>query len=247
MGRFVNEDTHWNPTNMIYGDDAESENPTPSISAILQSTNLYAYCSGDPVNRFDITGNEWGSIRDFAESLANIYGSDYEFHLNQNSTWLTMGGGYSRKDGTFWYDGGVYMPDTGMIEGRAQNIDGRMYMQRADFYRAMGIDYEIGQISFTVTPEGNAINSFISGLVISAIFKGNFVSGVVGGAIDYIYSRDVGDYWVRTTTAYQYDPMGDWYDTITTYEVYYKHPSYSEYTAEPIEIVTWYSRVEELY
>ena len=120
-------------------------------------------------------------------------------------------------------------------------------MQRTDFYRATGVSYETGQISFTVTSAGKFLQSLVVGYAVSYLFDGTLVSGFIAGLIDNMTSRDIGDYWVRTTTAYRYDPMGDWYDTITTYEVYYKSPYYSDYTEEPIQIVTYYNRTNELY
>lgn len=40
---------------MIFGDNA-GDNPLPSISAIMQSGNLYGYCMNDPVNFVDSNG-----------------------------------------------------------------------------------------------------------------------------------------------------------------------------------------------
>ena len=59
--RFISEDTHWNTGNSIYGDTAyqDDEIRYPSPAAIMQSGNLYGYCSSNPVNRYDITGNNW--------------------------------------------------------------------------------------------------------------------------------------------------------------------------------------------
>jgi len=70
-GRFISEDTHWNPDNMIYGDDPvkinerEKDDPlglrqymyVPSMLAIMQSGNLYAFCAGNPVRYKDVNGN----------------------------------------------------------------------------------------------------------------------------------------------------------------------------------------------
>lgn len=72
-GRFLTEDTHWNPTNMIYGDnpvkwnerEVDTNDPlglnlytyVPDISAIMQSGNLYVYGMNNPVIYVDQNGN----------------------------------------------------------------------------------------------------------------------------------------------------------------------------------------------
>ena len=58
-GRFISEDTHWNPLNMIYGDKEyeEGERKYPDITASLQAANLYGYCMGNPLRYKDLSGN----------------------------------------------------------------------------------------------------------------------------------------------------------------------------------------------
>ncbi len=60
IGRFINEDPHWNVENMIYGDEPESgdENQPvkPNYSSIVQSSNLYPYCANNPVKLVDPSG-----------------------------------------------------------------------------------------------------------------------------------------------------------------------------------------------
>lgn len=55
LGRFTQEDTHWNEGNNIY-DDNPGENPMPSITAIMQSGNLYVYCINNPAIYSDSSG-----------------------------------------------------------------------------------------------------------------------------------------------------------------------------------------------
>ena len=58
-GRFISEDTHWNPENMIYGDDEDlrEKKKIVDVFAIQQSINLYSYSMGNPVSFIDETGN----------------------------------------------------------------------------------------------------------------------------------------------------------------------------------------------
>ena len=62
IGRFTQEDTYWNPGNMIYGDQQfeEGEVKITDYHAIVQSANLYVYCANDPVNLNDIFGTVAG-------------------------------------------------------------------------------------------------------------------------------------------------------------------------------------------
>ena len=57
-GRFISEDTHWNVENCIYGDSETGNRPTtPDIGAIIQLSNLSAYCMGNPIMYVDKDGN----------------------------------------------------------------------------------------------------------------------------------------------------------------------------------------------
>ena len=79
LGRFTQRDQHWNTGNMLYGDDSLMLSmyvAKPDILAILQSSNLYVYCIGNPVNQIDITGFWTVNI---SISLSPVFGSGVSF------------------------------------------------------------------------------------------------------------------------------------------------------------------------
>jgi len=70
IGRFLSEDTYWNPANMIYGDDPITWNEreddplglntytyVPDMSAIMQSGNRYVYGLNNPLKYKDPSGH----------------------------------------------------------------------------------------------------------------------------------------------------------------------------------------------
>ncbi len=72
VGRFTQEDTHWNPGNMIYGDEPQKWNEWQGeedplglhaytykleATAVAQTGNLYAYGLNNPILYRDSTGN----------------------------------------------------------------------------------------------------------------------------------------------------------------------------------------------
>lgn len=60
VGRFTQEDTHWGPGNMIYGDkplQLHAYTYSPQITAIAQAGNLYFYALNNPVAYRDPSGD----------------------------------------------------------------------------------------------------------------------------------------------------------------------------------------------
>ena len=68
VGRFTQEDTHWNTANMIYGDNPQKINEredalglktysyAPQILSIMQAGNLYVYGTSNPLKYYDPSG-----------------------------------------------------------------------------------------------------------------------------------------------------------------------------------------------
>ena len=86
-GRFNQEDTHWNPDNMIYGDNPQKINEkedssgrrthtlVPDKTAINQSGNRYAYSMNSPVAFVDPTGEIGTPISWALAVIAGIAGA----------------------------------------------------------------------------------------------------------------------------------------------------------------------------
>lgn len=65
VGRFTQEDTHWNSGNMIYGDKPlrlHAYTYSPQITAIAQARNLYFYALNNPIAYQDASGEDAGTL-----------------------------------------------------------------------------------------------------------------------------------------------------------------------------------------
>ncbi len=83
IGRFTTEDTHWNISNMIYGDNPVTVNGRniPDIMSYTQSLNLYTYCAGNPVMYVDPTGNIGTPISWAMTVIVGVAGGFYGNYL----------------------------------------------------------------------------------------------------------------------------------------------------------------------
>ena len=81
IGRFTQMDTHWNPGNMIYGDNYKN---IPELASILQSSNLYVYSTGNPIKYLDATGKISKEKADeiIINNTQNIKDAAAEFGVN---------------------------------------------------------------------------------------------------------------------------------------------------------------------
>ena len=86
IGRFTTEDTHWNSINLIYGDKEYKKDETkyPDINAILQSSNLYWYCMGNPIKYTDKNGStsEAEAEKIIKDNAATIIKAGKKFNVN---------------------------------------------------------------------------------------------------------------------------------------------------------------------
>ena len=221
-------------------------------------TNWFVYCENDPVNRIDITGKEWGYIRDFMRDLSVLFPSNttsFTHGYNPNIggyTYAHIGGGNLWAGGVFYYNGAAEMNNLNS-HGRkttrviGENIDGRLYMERKDFYDAMGIQYlEHSSPEYYVSKFDNAVNSFLVGITISLLIPGTgvlqmVISGAVSTIITTAFSPDSGYFKVEQTIALVWNEMFKRYDSITTVSVFYRHPAYENYANEAIFTETYYT------
>ena len=82
-GRFLSEDTHWNPGNMLYGDHPRQLSRsiyTPNMLAIKQGSNAYVYCVNDPLKYMDVSGN--AVILAFLTTYGYLIVSSPDFQLD---------------------------------------------------------------------------------------------------------------------------------------------------------------------
>lgn len=140
---------------------------------IRDGLNWYVYCGNNPINYIDILGLEYDNIRDLANSLTNIFGENPAYIYNPNSVTVKMGqsGDGLYKSGKFYYDGTADIP---YLNSRkysnvkvADNRNGALYMNRENFYDAMGVRYEKHTTTLTVNKLEDGTLSVIVGLTIA--------------------------------------------------------------------------------
>ncbi len=92
VGRFISEDTHWTPSNMIYG-DKDGDTKIPEMDAIMQSSNLFAYCMNNPVRYVDSSGqiSEWVLLALYSYAQAVITSPDLQYDMQMLAYDISQG------------------------------------------------------------------------------------------------------------------------------------------------------------
>ena len=88
-------DTHWNPSNAIYGDTpvktSSADDCTslyPNINAIKQSSNQYSYCANNPVLYADVNGEFFFLVAGAALAvLGALTGAAISYAVNGEVDW----------------------------------------------------------------------------------------------------------------------------------------------------------------
>ena len=110
IGRFTQQDTHWNTANSIYGDNPQKINErgdklglksysyAPQITAVMQSGNLYVYGVGNPVTYMDPSGHatQKGTPPPESSGFRPPKGKKPE------ESWNKQKGGWEDKNGNIW-------------------------------------------------------------------------------------------------------------------------------------------------
>ena len=105
VGRFTQEDTHWNTANMIYGDTMQKLNVTvdaeggeyftaiPQLLAIRQAGNLYGYAVNSPVMFADHTGEIAFLIITglIGAAIGGIAGAIHSYTTTGEISWQSVG------------------------------------------------------------------------------------------------------------------------------------------------------------
>ena len=115
-GRFLTEDTYWNTSNMIYGNNPIQFNGSfmPNVLAIMASGNLYVYCLNNSLTYRDPLGLAPIAISDFVksqgtyESSWNIRGDKYTFTVNER-TLSYNGSGKNKHEMNMWVENDTMM------------------------------------------------------------------------------------------------------------------------------------------
>jgi len=104
LGRFTAQDTHWNPDNMIFGDDwlGFGENTViPDMTSIIQSGNLYVYCLSNPLIFIDYTAFKAGDPFKSMNAAAKDFGKNY-YGITEFSR-FELGSYIYEKNGKYYY------------------------------------------------------------------------------------------------------------------------------------------------
>ena len=140
IARLTQQDTYWNPSNMIYGDEPQKINErqssmglnvytfVPSIEVIMQGGNLYVYCMSNPVLHTDPTG-----LASYNNTMTNNGG------IYSVTTKIQTGSGTVTVDYTI-QNGIIQFDYTKNDYGKVANIGGEDTLAKAMYSAAKSIN-----------------------------------------------------------------------------------------------------------
>ncbi|MDP4118447.1 MAG: RHS repeat-associated core domain-containing protein [Bacillota bacterium] len=197
-GRFVNEDPHWNIGNMIYGDSPSKDNPTPDISAIMQSANLYIYGMNNPIRWIDPSGK---IVTDWDRAVLTKAQVDRIQYITDN--WNSA----SKKQKGIWRDevkgyrskclkSDEYTDDSGITRSRVTNGEIKFKISDVNISSSavlhIRIAYSFNDKNEAVISQSHSNARIVSDSVVSEykINTKSFTVGTLGGK--QVISWDVG-------------------------------------------------------
>ena len=195
IGRFTQEDPHWNQSNMLYGDDPlklNNYNYAPSLAAIIQSGNLYVYAMSNPT-RYTDPGGEFA----ITTLLASKAG---DFVISTIVDGLATGLAY-RANGKSFVKGLI----SGSISGATTNFFNTIFDVGA-----------IGDIAIsTVVSVANTL--ITNGKMGRQDFVEAFVEGIVSG-VSSVYFKEIHEFTKNNDLLLE---LSSAYTELTGYEVKY--------------------------
>jgi len=239
IGRFITADPYWNVHNM-----------QGSLFAILESANLYVYTINNPLTWVDPWGLNAIWIRDLANEMSVLFGSRPAptFTTGNGNVMLEIGSGHQQRTGLFYFDGRAEVTIPGSRNTRVETIaenraDGRLYMNRVDFYRAMNISHFQATFYWTLTATEAFVTDVVIGGVTGKATSGTWSGAIIGAILGRSAGSSEGEYRVETTTAFVY--MGNGlYDALIHTTVFWKPVGNDDFQTNPIG--TWSTFIPSL-
>jgi len=188
--------------------------PADVFAAALWMSSGVTPASVSTLSQSQVSG-AWGAVRDFVDDLELIFGYSQFTFSDHGSATITLGSGHLMAQGEVFFDGRI-----------GANINGRLHMCRADFYRTMGINFVQSRRELTITATGfveTAASIIVSSIVSELLGIPWYVTTAIGigvaGASHLMATPGPGNFVVYSTLAFVYIPMsGGRHEGILTHD-----------------------------